>query len=103
MGLVDVLGNAFYLKTHVLAKFFNGDKLVSFFVEMILHLSDEASAVPFAAACDYLNVFRIDTQSIHCQIFNLNVKVINFSHRQKCVSWHNYAKSEKSEAHILQA
>lgn len=65
MGLVDVLGNAFYLKTHVLAKFFNGDKLVSFFVEMILHLSDEASAVPFAAACDYLNVFRINTQSLH--------------------------------------
>lgn len=34
-------------------------------VEMIFNLPDKISAIPFASACDYLNVLRINTESVH--------------------------------------
>ena len=53
------------LQSHVLAELFNCNNLVLLFIEMLFNLSDEISAIPFASACDYLNVFRINTESVH--------------------------------------
>ncbi len=57
--------NRFGLQTHILAKFINGNNLVLFFLEVFFNPFNEVSAVPIAFACDYLNVFRINTQSFH--------------------------------------
>jgi len=53
------------LQSHVLAELFNCNNLVLLFIEMLFNLPDEISAIPVAAACDYLNVFRINTESVH--------------------------------------
>ena len=53
------------LQAHVLTKFFNGNNLVLFLLKVIFNLLDKISAIPIASACDDLNVFRINTQSVH--------------------------------------
>lgn len=59
------------LQAHVLAKFFNGNNLMLLLLEVVLDFLDKVSAIPVASTCDYLNVFRINAQSIHSSIYNL--------------------------------
>jgi hypothetical protein len=70
-NLSQLLCNRFRLQAHVLAELFNSNNLVLLLLKMVLDLLNKISAIPVASACDYLNVFRINTQSIHSSIYNL--------------------------------
>ena len=63
--LPDLLGNRLRLQAHVLAKLINSNNLVLLLLEVVFNLLDEISSIPVASACDYLNVFRINAQSVH--------------------------------------
>ncbi len=70
-GLSQLLYNCFGLQTQILAELFHCNHLVRWLPEVVLDLLNKISTVPIASACDYLNVFRINTQSIHSSINNL--------------------------------
>ncbi|MDX2278099.1 MAG: hypothetical protein NW218_00865 [Saprospiraceae bacterium] len=70
-----MLDNHFRLQAHVLAELFNSNNLVLLLVEMVLDLLNKVSTIPVASACDYLNVFRINAQSIH--YFNYSTSYTN--------------------------
>ena len=48
-----------------MAELLNSNNLVLLLVEVVLDLLNKVSTIPVASACDYLNVFRINAQSIH--------------------------------------
>ncbi|HRI25172.1 MAG TPA: hypothetical protein PLZ45_10880 [Ferruginibacter sp.] len=58
-----------------MAELLNSNNLVLLLVEVVLDLLNKVSTIPVASACDYLNVFRINAQSIH--YFNYSTSYTN--------------------------
>jgi len=70
-----LLDKRFRFQAHVLAEIFNSNNLLLLIVEMVLDLLNKVSTLPVASACDYLNVFWVNAQSIY--YFNYSTSYTN--------------------------
>jgi hypothetical protein len=60
-----LLGNCIRLQAHVIAELLNSNNLVLLLAEVLFNFLDELSSISITPACDYLNVFRVNAQTIH--------------------------------------